>query len=77
MKLYHRDPETGEYTEARDAQLDRRGRPITDVLFAVPDAPGSAKEGLPRYGFRRARMENTLRKLLRCQPRVQGEAGTT
>lgn len=45
MKLYHRDPETGEYTEARDAQLDRRGRPITDVLFAVPDAPGSAKEG--------------------------------
>ena len=45
MKLYHRDPETGEYTEERDAQLDRRGRPITDALFAVPDVPGSAREG--------------------------------
>ena len=45
MKLYHRDPKTGEYKEERDAQLDRHGRPITDVLFAVPDAPGAARAG--------------------------------
>lgn len=45
MKLYYRDPKTGEYKEERDAQLDRHGRPITDVLFAVPDAPGAARAG--------------------------------
>lgn len=45
MKLYYRDPKTGEYKEERDAQLDRHGQPITDVLFAVPDAPGAAREG--------------------------------
>lgn len=76
MKLYYRDPKTGEYKEEREAQLDRHGQPITDVLFAVPDAPGATREGFARYGCRPVRRGNTLRKPSRCQLRAREEAGT-
>lgn len=45
MFLYFYDPHTHEFKESREAQLDVRGRPITDVLFATSEKPEAAPDG--------------------------------